>query len=368
MNAFQGSKARVENKIGSSNSTVSHFSIDGDGNVIFSDISTRRTDGHDFDIREFFDPPSSNGIAEDIARANFVSNCRKKQTSFQGGQFLGEIRETIHAIKHPADALRKGLSSYLGTVKKRARGFNSKTSYGTVRRMLGGTWLEYAFGWAPLVSDIKAGAEALAKYNGSFTPSLPVRSRGVWEGILDESEYGIATFYGDYSARIITKAKIVATMYGAMRSGIALEVPTVSKTFGLGLRDFVPTVWELIPFSFVTDYFTNVGEILSAGCFDAGDVSWYGMSVKCTGERFSTNIQYIEGTRPLPNISTSVTGSATPGSIYQSAESLSRERAPGLIPSLRFSVPGLRQGFNLAALFASATKTSQDFRRSLKIG
>lgn len=32
---------------------------------------------------------------------------------------------------------------------------------------------------------------------------------------------------------------------------------------GLTIQEFVPTVWELIPYSFVVDYFTNIGDVVN---------------------------------------------------------------------------------------------------------
>lgn len=364
-NQFFGSKNVVKNKAGSSSRVVTVYGADHEGNKRLISTSQSFTQGHDFGGTAALSPPISDGFAEDQARTKFVSKARRATTQFQSGVFLGEIRETIHAIKHPADAIRKGLDQYLGTVKKRARGFRPRSDYGRFRRMVGGTWLEYAFGWAPLLNDVQSAAEAFAQQIGGFTPPIKLRATGKQETVVGDSEGGIGTLFGDYSCRDILKQNVKATIYGAMAAKVASSAPSFKSSFGLRPRDFIPTIWELIPFSFVTDYFTNVGDIISAGCYSGDEIGWSGMSVKCMTERYSSDLHLIDGSVPIGSEFTVISGSASPGSVYSSAESLSRTVNPGIIPSLRFSVPGLRQGFNLAALFSSATMTSREFRRSL---
>lgn len=45
--------------------------------------------------------------------------------------------------------------------------------------------------------------------------------------------------------------------------------------FGIMPSQFLPTVWELIPYSWLVDYFTNMGDIVAAACRNYGDLSWY---------------------------------------------------------------------------------------------
>lgn len=360
-NDFSGLKTTYQAQGGSSSRVSINYGTDDAGVLFPLQISKLRSDGHFMTPLMGLSPPGSTGVAEDQARARFVTRARRATTQFQSGVFLGEIRETIRAIKHPAESIRRGLDSYLTSVKKQRRGLKNARP-DTVRRALGGTWLEYAFGWAPLLSDVKSAAEALAAYNGAFTPPQRVHATGKNESVIANIEDGVSTDYGFYSFRMEVKESVNAYIYGALSSTVHVTAPTFRGSFGLRTRDFLPTIWELIPFSFVTDYFTNVGDIISAVAYDASDLGWSAMSVKSKTVAKSVDVTLYPNSVPISSEYYKVSGNASPGSVETSAESIVRYRAPDLRPRLRFSVPGFRQSFNLAALFASAKSTAREYQ------
>jgi len=52
------------------------------------------------------------------------------------------------------------------------------------------------------------------------------------------------------------------------------NIGRITSQFGLGLNEFVPTVWELLPWSFLADYFSNIGDVLEDNCTDTSTVAW----------------------------------------------------------------------------------------------
>jgi len=50
----------------------------------------------------------------------------------------------------------------------------------------------------------------------------------------------------------------------AVRSGVLTQSDSISQSQLLGIDSVVETAWDLIPFSFIVDWFTNVGETISA--------------------------------------------------------------------------------------------------------
>lgn len=115
--------------------------------------------------------PVANSLSEtkanNAALSSFVKRAQAATNSFQGSVAVGELAETLRMIKNPAQGLRRGIDDYLDTVKKRARSRRlpgaSRPSRRSLRRMVADTWLEKAFGWDPLISDVKSAAETLAR-------------------------------------------------------------------------------------------------------------------------------------------------------------------------------------------------------------
>lgn len=58
------------------------------------------------------------------------------------------------------------------------------------------------------------------------------------------------------------------------------ELAALSTLSGFSLRDWVPTLWNCIPYSFVIDYFTNVGDVVEFYSTDLSSVVGISKSVK----------------------------------------------------------------------------------------
>jgi hypothetical protein len=46
------------------------------------------------------------------------------------------------------------------------------------------------------------------------------------------------------------------------------------EILGFDWSNFVPTLWEILPWSFAIDYFTNIGDVLSAWSFPLSAITW----------------------------------------------------------------------------------------------
>jgi hypothetical protein len=296
-----------------------------------------------------------NPKALDMAIARFVSNARSRMSPAQGGVILGEIRETLHGIRHPADALQRRLRSYLSTVKKRGRGLrNASTS--KKNAVVSQTWLEYSFGWKPLLFDIRNSAEALAQIMTGVRSLEPVRAQGsTRDNYVDDYDAGTIGFsFGSLSYRARAVRETHAYLYGAVDTSIDGNMPTVSSAFGLRPHDIIPTIWELIPYSFVVDYFSNIGDIISCATFATNYLAWWGSSV--TTEVTSETLDFHDTTSyfQIPN-SLTTTGSCSGSGTKIKHKSFSRVLNPILVPSVHFRIPGVPSSyFNLAALIAQA--------------
>ena len=44
--------------------------------------------------------------------------------------------------------------------------------------------------------------------------------------------------------------------------------------FGFTPSEFIPTAWELLPWSFLIDYFVNIGDVIQANIVSLSDLAW----------------------------------------------------------------------------------------------
>jgi hypothetical protein len=118
-----------------------------------------------------------------------------------------------------------------------------------VRRgdVVASNWLQLQYGWLPLLKDVYDGAEFLA-HHLSYPLQKVVRVHRRVKGTV-ANDYGYATFGG---ALCYTKLDIKAII--AEKDVVALS----------GLTDPLSVAWELLPYSFVIDWFIPVGNYLQA--------------------------------------------------------------------------------------------------------
>lgn len=123
-----------------------------------------------------------------------------------------------------------------------------------LRKRAADTWLEYSFGWKPLIQDVYSTLDLLQN---------PIKAIKVDA----KRSYNVA-YTETFRSRVV---------YGIdfCRSGCEVSVsnPNLYLANNLGLVNPAVVVWELIPFSFVVDWFANVGQFLSSG------TDWLGLTV-----------------------------------------------------------------------------------------
>jgi hypothetical protein len=207
----------------------------------------------------YYKPSYDNALRTAIVNQARTATLRRLGSHFSTYTFLGEMREALHTIRHPALALRSsvdGLVSKMRKVRHRhRRNLNDFTNAAA------DTWLEYAFGWRPLVNDITKGAEAFYDaVNRDSYEHFSVRSSGKSHASSVGSNFGWQLL--NWHAEIQEEHEVSCQYYGAAR--IKKTSSSVQRSFGLDPAELVATGWELIPYSFLIDYFVNVGDILNS--------------------------------------------------------------------------------------------------------
>lgn len=139
---------------------------------------------------------------------------------------------------------------------RRRRGNVSKKHFASA------TWLELHFGWSPLIGDIYGAMEVLQ------TPQF-----GQIKAVGSASEPFVSQQWLSWIRRFASGT------FGTRYEGVfQIDNPNAFLADRMGLTNPATILWELVPFSFVVDWFTNVGQVLGALNDHAGLTWLYGSS------------------------------------------------------------------------------------------
>lgn len=301
---------------------------------------------------------------DNLARARFY---RKVGRKFNASTTLAELRKTINMIRRPALTLRKALNDYIDDAAKRRRDLvdtarHRRVKPAAVRRSYVGvassTWLEFSLGWKPLLLDIDGYfADALGLIDKPKIIRISAQeSGGAASPIVLPTGQNCGDYWtpmsgaGGYTVRTSVRYK------GALHTVLHSDLSGVDRLFFP--EQFIPTLWELIPYSWVIDYFTNIGDILESWATAQGLRYVY---VSKTVRHQQTSMGRV---RPLSAPGTT-TGYAE-GYTEVVCSKTSRTRVDSVpLPSLVLSAKlSSAQGLNLVALI-TAKKADADFSRAL---
>lgn len=291
--------------------------------------------------------------ANNLALKRFYANLASVNSKFKGLVFAGELKQTLNAIRHPARSLRRGIDSYLKSLQKGARKAR-RDRVPFIRE----TWLEYSFGWKPVISDIDSAINA-------FYRSRQVR--GLFEMISGD---GVETEKGVVHGSILpTYSDFTVRFFLLNQKSVSVKYRGVTRSYGNGSADkhyygfspteFVPTIWELIPYSFLVDYFTNIGDIISSWSYRFIQTDWCSKTTRdwVSSETRSPKLHY--------NINNGwkVSDSGQIGSMKVEHSKVSRARSVVLgLPKFQLQCPGMDSRWvNIVALTSLLGKS----RRSL---
>lgn len=139
-------------------------------------------------------------------------------------------------------------------------------------------WLEYKYGWKPLVDSVYGYQEAL---KDDWAVNRVLNARGTqrfdYSKTVSDGEGGSHEYfgYGGYT-----------THYRA-----TVKRPALGELNAIGALNPVSVAWEIIPYSFVVDWFVPVGDVLEAYSAVAGleNITGYTSHWHHTTHRYKTS-------------------------------------------------------------------------------
>lgn len=117
-----------------------------------------------------------------------------------------------------------------------------------------GAWLEFTFGWSPFIGDIYNAIDVLQ----TAFPTVPSR------GSATESRSTKEVFRPNWYRLTDTKAQC------RLVADLVVTNPNLLLANQLGLLNPAAVVWDIIPFSFVVDWFLPVGKFIKTFNDQAG--------------------------------------------------------------------------------------------------
>jgi len=229
----------------------------------------------------FCPPQYAIGLTTDSDTYNTaVSRLRKKLVNdtgyFNSWVPIGELKEFRQTVGG-ALSLTTNMVSGLVALK---RG-NLKDAYSRASDI----WLSYNFGIKPMVNDIHSISESIRKQLGHTQPNR------VYRASASRSFTGTPT--STFSGAVSSGCNVFAKYYTTtdVRTSLIVGVKTSiqnyvdyggAERFALPPSNLIPAIWELVPYSWVVDYFLPIGDMLEDQFSSTPSVLYSTRSTKCT--------------------------------------------------------------------------------------
>jgi hypothetical protein len=304
----------------------------------------------DFVYRDGFQPPSNmpyplGDTSHDASLRNKAINRAMEETrnmKINLAQSLAERKQVVNSIADIATRLAKAIHSVRRLdVKGAATALGLSKHPKKFSGNVASDWLALQYGWKPLLSDIKSMAEHIAQNSVGRPTRVKARGR-----VREKGQPWIGR-----GRQISLNQPFDWTFHGADRTVVCeLEFWVYNDALyegnQLGITDPLTLAWELVPYSFVVDWFLPVGDFISNLNYDSGLVFAKGRITQHSTELSS--VTPVAGTRLIDGIEQTLSGQPT---LYEAVR-LDREK---LLEPPRVVFPSFKDPFSpLHALNAIA--------------
>lgn len=210
------------------------------------------------------------------------------EPTFAGATFVAELSDAVQLFRSPLRAMKDLLHDIKTDQRKAARKYRGLPLASFISKH----WLWYRYGIMPIVYDMRDASEALTTLEGWGPPRITVRGKSKDQGTASEIEHGTNVTAWSVEREVETSAEY------SVRTGIIYEY-SGENTFGVSLADVPNALWELVPFSFVVDWFGNVNNYIAAitpkvGVKVLGEWTVATHTQETTGTGYSTGRLYNE--------------------------------------------------------------------------
>lgn len=188
------------------------------------------------------------------------ATAKMKETPVLGGEILATLGQTISMLKRPFGSSLE----LIAKIERRKKFWLGKKAYNAAQAGAK-AWLETRYGWKPLIGDAQSIMRTATKSRLSLSEVRVARASAKDERTLIET---VDTYICSNSYRVRgTKTRTIKVRASAGIFYRLLPIDqgeAVLRQLGLHGQNVPSTVWELIPLSFVVDWFVNAGLWITA--------------------------------------------------------------------------------------------------------
>lgn len=301
--------------------------------------------------------PSQISDATNRCIRKFIADCNKATSSDNlTGRSIKHLQHDLHTIIHPMDGIKSEISKYLSALEKGSRSLSKK--YSPWLNLIRNEYLKFVFGVKPFTDDIEAiiSGALITKY-----PSQPVQGTGktVANSGPVSFNYNMSSNAG-FTLGVVSGVYNVTSVYsvkmkGAIRTNAHNGKVGFFQSQRLLPQDWLPTAFSIMPYAWMVNYFTNVGDIVDALSFPFSSLAWGCENVKQTNTvtYSDCSVDYNPGTTSPPWVHVSKGGGG--GSATFTYETINRTALlpPDLLPSFEIHIPTSPQKWvNMMAAFS----------------
>lgn len=184
------------------------------------------------------------GLEQSDLATEVTTKCLAERGKADNNLFesVAEYKQTLSMLRRPQDSLFR----YLNKNGEKIRKLSPESA-----------WLAYRYGVRPFIKDVQGIIEGLGKTVGNK------RSTTRAKGSIQRSEITSANYnIGNPVVLKIQKQTIESIEYRA--TSLDEYVADTASNIGFTAKGLLTLPWELVPYSFVADWFVNVGDFLNA--------------------------------------------------------------------------------------------------------
>lgn len=170
--------------------------------------------------------------------------------SLRRGDFLGFVKKfhsSVSPSKRPGGREAKRFAKHYG---RDARG------------AAGNAWLEYQYGWRPFMKDVQDAVNTLMDVVD--LPTCRVGSVRASTKRFDLKTISDSRIFVDSGENVYIRGDYIQEVEESLRVAWRFTTNPSDLPARFGLVNPLEVVWELVPFSFVADWFLPIGDYLSA--------------------------------------------------------------------------------------------------------